>query len=223
MGVRGELMALKKTGLTEDQEILVEIKGEHAGTYSTKVLDIEDGEFKMAAPELQGVTIPIDRGEKVTVSFTTRRGKFFFISKVQDRNREPLPHYILTRPETIYRVQRRKYVRVEVQGRVDYRPRPEAEEKGEDFARGQINNISGGGISFHGPLKISEGEEVELKIPLLEKQGELFGVVRRLQEGRKGKNHEMGLAFVDIENQDREKLIKWLFDYQRQFRGAEEE
>jgi|GEM_PF-1447975 len=216
-------MTLKKTGLTEDQEILVEIKGEHAGTYATKVLDIEDGEFKMAAPELLGVTIPIDRGAKVTVSFTTQRGKFFFISQVQDRNREPLPHYILTRPETIYRVQRRKYVRVEVQGRVDYRPRPDEKEKGEDFVRGQINNISGGGISLQGPLKIDEGEEVELKIPLLEKKSSFFGVVRRLQEGGKRKKPEMGLAFVDIDNREREELIKWLFDYQRQFRGAEED
>lgn len=211
---------MKKTGLQEDQEIFVEIKGSQAGVYATKVLDIEGGKFKMAAPQVQGVTIPLKKGDNVSISYTTDRGKFIFMSRVQQRFREPLPHYILQRPEKIYRVQRREYVRVELEGRIDYRPRPAAGEEGSDFFKGRIIDLSGGGVGIKGPLKVPEGKELEMKIPLLPIDAPLLGVVRRLREDKKGEAHRMGVAFVDIETILREKIIKWLFEYQRNLRGA---
>ncbi len=211
---------MKKTGLQEDQEIFVEIKGSQAGVYATKVLDIEGGNFKMAAPQIQGVTIPLNRGDKVSISYTTPRGKFIFMSRVQERFRDPLPHYILQRPDKIYRVQRREYVRVEVEGRIYYRLRPIDGEEGSDFSTGRIIDLSGGGVGIKGPLKITEGNELEMEIPLLPIAFPLLGVVRRLREDKKGEAHKMGVAFVDMESNLREKIISWLFEYQRSLQGA---
>jgi len=211
---------LKKTGLKEDQEIFVEIKGSEAGLYATKILDIEGKTFKMAAPQIQGVTIPLNRGQNVSISYTTERGKFIFTSRVQERNPEPLPHYILQMPEKIYRVQRREYVRVDVEGRIDYRPRPKNQDDLEKFIKGRILDLSGGGVGIKGALKIEEGEELEMKIPLLEIDYPLWGVVRRLKEDKKGEEHQLGVAFVDIKSSLRDKIIKWLFEYQRNLREA---
>ncbi len=214
---------MKKTGLQEDQEIFVEIKGSHSGVYATKVLDIQGGQFKMAAPQIKGATVPLNSGDNVSISYTTERGKFIFMTRVQDRNREPLPHYILELPEKIYRVQRRKYVRVEVEGRVDYRLRPVDGKEVNEFTRGRILDLSGGGVGIKGSLRIEEGEEIEMEIPILELDYPLWGVVRRLKEDKKGEDHRMGVAFVDIDSGIRERIIKWLFEYQRNLRGAGEE
>jgi len=214
---------VKRTGLQEDQEIFVEIKGAQAGVYATNVLDIEGGKFKMVAPQVQGVTIPLNKGDNVSISYTTERGKFIFMSRVQERFREPLPHYILQQPEKIYRVQRREYVRVEVEGRIDYRPRPADGEEGSNFSTGRIIDLSGGGVGIKGPLKITEGNETEMEIPLLPIDVPLLGVVRRLREDQKGEAHKMGVAFVDIDFSLREKIIKWLFEYQRNLRGERED
>ena len=214
---------MKKTGLQEDQDVYVEIKGNNEGVYETKILDIEGNQVKIVAPEADGVPIPMSRGQKITVSYTTERGKFFFVTRIEDRGSKPLPFYLLERPQKIYRVQRREYVRVEISGRIDYRPRPEeGDEEEEEFAQGQLRDLSGGGARFQGTSQVEEGQELELKIPILELDQPLWGIVRRQREKKKGV-YEIGIAFVDIDPNVREDIIKWLFEYQRHMRGGADE
>ena len=84
---------------------------------------------------------------------------------------------------------------------------------------GKIKDLSGGGLSLAIPYELSQGDEVICsfhlaKVPMKSIQGKIIRVVPKPSKSDQLYTHSM--EFVDLETQDREKVVRYVFDRQRQ-------
>lgn len=209
-------MELKKSYVLEhDQEIRIEKSNEDEQAYETIIIDINDNEIIIAAPEKEGVTLPLRPGEEIRVSFMSPRGKYYFKTEVLSRGAWPRPFYVLEKPEKLYRLQRRKYVRIIIIEDIYCR---RTDEEG-DFTRAILYDLSAGGARFRGYENLEIGAEVELKMDFLPLDNPVKGEIIRARKVP-DVGVELAVKFLDMDDDTREDIIKWIFEYIR-YRAGE--
>jgi c-di-GMP-binding flagellar brake protein YcgR len=115
--------------------------------------------------------------------------------------------------------ERREFLRIEDSGNLTYQkifPPPIGIPK-----IATRENISGGGIKLITEEKLSEGDLLKLKIELSDSFGktvvETTGEIIWIQEKEVGKikKYEVGIAYRDISENERKKIISYVFRKQR--------
>lgn len=99
------------------------------------------------------------------------------------------------------------------------------EEDAQSFDRGILLDLSGGGCRFVSREKIEPGERLILRIPLeMEEMEEekILTVVGKTLASRelenRGRGYEQRVEFTEIENEQREEIIKFIFQQERKNR-----
>ncbi len=219
-----------KVGTRLELEILDEDGLRTAPVMISKFEGVEDETNAIiAAPIFQGKIYPVPLDSELDVYFTDKRGisskRFKFRAKVKDRQTvENLQYLKLKLTGKITTVQRRKYFRLEYFMQVEYRVVDSLDPQDNEhipFKKALTNNLSGGGIGIMLDEKLDIGSIVECIIKTDEsKQVRFFGCVKRYEEKEtKGRlKYIIGIAYIRINDKDKEAVIKFIFNEQRKMR-----
>lgn len=194
------------------------IEGEYQGNYNSRIEEINDDKMILALPFIGTVPVPIRAGERIVVYSATKDAVYGVVGEVIKRQLEPLPLLYVAITGNVERVQRRSYVRVPILLNVMYRIKGD-----EKIYTTYTKDVSGGGIKIvlPEPLRIRDILQVRLELPAPESPIDCEGEVvwTDKEEILSGNKLEeilyAGVEFTLIDEKERERLIRFLFCYQR--------
>lgn len=210
--------------------------------YSSKIFDIiDDEQFEILMPmeKTKLILLPLDG--VYDVCFYTKNGLFQANVRIADRYKSGNIYILLCELTTeLKKHQRREYYRyacvLDLEARLLEQDEKEAVERNQIYfkeglplKKGQIVDISGGGIRFITKEKMFEsGDLIYLSYSLLigktMKRFEISGKVlfeRQIPEKRG--EYEYRLQYMNIEKTDREEIIRYIFEEERKNRQRKNE
>ena len=207
-----EIRQLVEVEITEDENPVI---------YRTRVENITNSCIVLGAPMEQGRLVPLPPGTKIRVSYYDDKATYSFDSAVIDRNMGTLLQISIDRPISIRRTQRRNFVRINTKLPVSYTIISDELPEAAYSQQGITLDVSGGGIRFQTSLFLPEGTVLELKIDV-QGLGQILAlgkVVRTISSGGKDANsYLIGVQFMIIGEKERDKIIRHIFDKQRELR-----
>jgi c-di-GMP-binding flagellar brake protein YcgR len=206
-------------GLSINKKLEVEIQsGTYQGEYLCKVADIIKPGIVITGLYREGAPLPVRLEQPIKVYYTTDRAAYVFRSTILRRSNKPIPVLLIEKPESVKRIQRRDYFRLEVSGSVDLYQKEGRSAKARKIAEAELLDISGGGIKIELADNFSTDElfYIHLKSVLDKKQLIKSSIVRKAKVN--AELYSYGLEFMDISDGLREEIIQWIFTYQRENR-----
>lgn len=202
--------------VNQNFELIVK-DGPFKGNYLSKIADIRDNKIKVSIPYTHGEIIPLRINLDVEMYFTGELAAYSYNTVIIDRELEPIPLLILSYPDTKQRIQRREFFRLEVKEKIIYQILNRDLEPITDKKKTTTIDISGGGLKMVVDNFINKGTLMELYLQIPElKNTPIISKVANILDLPEG--IAVGVNFVEIDNNIREQIIGWLFDYQRELR-----
>ena len=208
-------------------------------TYKSQVFDIElEDRIKVAMPMEQGRVILLPVDEELNLCFYTPSGLFQCLGRVADRYKSNNIFVLVMDLTTdIRRYQRREYYRlncvlsmkstmINQSDVASYSEKVQFIDTDLTFDNGTMVDISGGGARFISNVKYPKDSNILFTFDLFVNDKltsyKLLGKVLLSQEihGREGE-YEHRIMFVNIMNDDRESIIKYIFEEERKIRRRE--
>lgn len=198
---------------------LVEIEyseGDEIEYLASRVEEIEGDYLHLAVPIRRGQLVPMHIGQKIKVYFAKEDNSYAFTTTVVARKREPVPVFIVNKPEKIVKIQRRAYVRIPASIPINYRLVPQ----GQSFESGMTVDIGGGGALFLSKSKLEPGQMLEVEICLPERpkvvcQAEVKRVIPPEIGGVN--SYKVAVEFRDITENQRDQIFNFIFEKQREW------
>ncbi len=233
VGNRVELQAVRRLKLNEDQI------NEERKVYTTKVYDIlsdERIELLMPMEQTKLILLPVD-GE-YELCFYTDNGLYQCVAKVVDRYRDNNVYVLaLDLTTNLRKYQRREYYRFSCALEMDSREllKEEIEQLNHSnnilqpeipLRRSVIVDISGGGLRFVSNLEYEKGSMIlcnyNLVVDDVLKHYSLVGKVLETKEleNRPGV-YEHRVQYMNMDVDEREEIIKYIFNEERKSRHKE--
>ena len=202
--------------------------------YGSQVLDFDgDRTAKIAMPISEGKVIPLEIDDDYNLCFFTNSGLYQCTAQIKKRyteNRMYVMDVIFLTP--LKKFQRRKFYRLDCLFPIRYRIVPkeqfekknEAEQDNENeeilWEEGTISDLSGGGIRFHGNVECKKEDLVEIVLPLSLQSGIVplslyMKVVSCVHFKGSRVAYETRGEFLNINEKERETVIKYVFEEQR--------
>ena len=202
--------------------------------YGSQVLDFDgDRTAKIAMPIREGKVIPLEIDDDYNLCFFTNSGLYQCTAQIKKRyteNRMYVMDVIFLTP--LKKFQRRKFYRLDCLFPIRYRivpkeqfeKRNEAEHDNEKdeilWEEGTISDLSGGGIRFHGNVEGKKEDFVEIVLPLSLQSGIVplslyMKVVSCVHFEGSRVAYETRGEFLNINEKERETVIKYVFEEQR--------
>lgn len=194
-----------------------------AGSYVTRVEDIDRHRIAVQQPFVQGLPVALPRGTPVELELVRTRspgqGSYRATSVVIGRAGGLEPLLYLRSPERWERHQLRQYFRVPAVMSVQVRPLSETEEE-TPWMLGQTRDISGGGFQAVVGKPLPPDQPIEVILGLPGRRIPAKGVIRRVVEVEEsgGCQWSLGVAFTDITEKDRDAIIRFAFQRQIELR-----
>lgn len=189
--------------------------------YRSRVEGKDKDFIDLASPIKDGVVIPIREGEIVNISYIDSTATYSFDSIIVSRYNKELPVIRVKKPTEVKRTQRRNFVRFDTKLKVSFNiVRNEIADYEQTYS-GQTVDISGGGIMLATTATINKEDIVDLiiNIPNIGNISAMGKVVRVMEKNIQG--HEillLGIDFIVIEERDRDKIVRFIFEKQREMR-----
>ncbi|MFW5999090.1 MAG: flagellar brake protein [Halanaerobiaceae bacterium] len=194
-------------------------EGPYRGNFPSKIQGIDSETLEIIPPYEKGELLPVRKDTKVKVLFTRDDAAYKFFSRVEDRIIRQIPLLVITYPEDIVRIQRRDFFRLEVKKQVKYRLLDSSGEGKGDYNKTVTSDISAGGLKMVIEQDLPQGSELELYLNIKPvKEIPLKGKVVQKYTMSDGKTKAAGIEFMNISSGLRDKIISWMFDYQRKLR-----
>lgn len=202
--------------------------------YGSQLLDFDgDRTAKIAMPISEGKVIPLEIDDDYNLCFFTNSGLYQCTAQIKKRyteNRMYVMDVIFLTP--LKKFQRRKFYRLDCLFPIRYRivPKEQFEKKNEAeqdnekdeilWEEGTISDLSGGGICFHGNVECKKGDFVEIVLPLSLQSGIIplslyMKVVSCVHFEGSRVAYETRGEFLNINEKERETVIKYVFEEQR--------
>jgi len=215
---------METANLNLGDKIKLQLYDNDDGTQSSQELAsqyeslLPDGSMEILAPIKEGRVLPVHRGVEMDVMFAQNGNIYTFKAETVDRRVTGNLYLLRIKPKTkIVRLQRRLYFRLECVLDVKNRFFENMDEKDLiEYKDAITKNISGGGLCLLTDVEPKSGWFFD---GIIDIGGEVHfkGKVVRVNElDNPGKyRFEVGIEFVDITEQEREKVISFIFDTQR--------
>ncbi|WP_068499459.1 flagellar brake protein [Paenibacillus kribbensis] len=192
--------------------------------FKSRIAEEESQNFLIEIPmsQISGHLKKLFLGEELSIFFMSEGGiKNYFNTHVTGFKEDVLRMVRIQKPDpdSISKIQRRNYLRVKANLEI-------AVKHGVNESRfvAETHDVGGGGVSFHtqGPHLLEEGESLSCWILVPYKNGTMEHVwfqseVVRIHEMENGRRLIM-LKYEKIADQERQKLIKYCFERQLEFR-----
>jgi c-di-GMP-binding flagellar brake protein YcgR len=204
-------MTLIRDVFRQDNLVGIEIStGQHPGLYTAKIQVAREDIIGTSVPVLGGRMCRLSKGDKVNLVPLAADEADRFATTVTNFFPTPVSLYIFDNPDCEFGADKRAWPRVDTQLSMEYFSLAEGKRS---FLPGTASNISGGGLLLDTKDKMQTGERLIVKLSL-EKYGLVSAtcqVVRSIEkEGADGIHHFCGLNFVDILDEDRQKILDFI-------------
>ena len=195
---------------------LIVLEGDYEGHYRTRIEEVGERLLSIGAPFEHGEVIPVREGTKVRVRFWDEVAVYSFEGEIMQRIAVPVPTLILVLPETVNKVQRRDFVRVPASFPLTFRL--VTGEGLSNLYQALMLDLSGGGVRFS--MKERVENQSLLYVQLTLPNGELQTPVRvsRVVSIEGTNRYCVSAEFHEISERDRDKIIRCVFDIQREMR-----
>ena len=190
--------------------------GEYKGKYRSRIEEIGVRIITVGVPVAKAGFIPLREGTILDVAFYDEISAYSFTSMIIDRIVTPVPAIIVEYPTNIRRIQRRQYVRVPVVIPLEYRIA--AKEGLSKPYKGHVIDLSGGGILFKVKDNIEEKSIVFIKVNLGGTETELPASIIRCVKEEEQNFYNVSAEFQDITENTRDRIIRYVFEVQREMR-----
>lgn len=195
--------------------------------YPSRVESIEEKTFSLAAPISQGTVVPLHAGALLRVETCTPDGPLVFDTEVVRLRTRGVPLLICAMPEHYDHTQRREYVRLP--DSLSVALRSIGEDHGEESQRKTVelhtHDVGGGGMRVvlrwqgeEAPPETDEVLDAEIHLPPQKTKICTKARIVRMEGPDDTGRLQVGLQFVDIQERDRERLIRYLYRRQRELR-----
>lgn len=209
-----ELNVGDKIGITQTT-----LKSER--NYSSQILDIvEDEIFIISGPISKNNLVMVHEGEKIKISYIIEdRGIYFFEAKVLKREYKDIYKLKINKTSKIEKHQQREFFRFKASIPVIKEFQINEEMLVE---RSRTQDISGNGLKLYSNYYHDSGDIVSCKFKIDECEIVTDAKIVRVEEiDSFDYNYSLGLAFIDISEADRDKIIQYIFLQQRLLREKE--
>lgn len=183
------------------------------GYYKSNIENVDDKFIYISIPIKEGQYIPLRKFEQVEVIYYQGNDIYKFYTTVVDRKVDVIPIIVLAFPKEVFKVQRRKFVRVPIVCTVEY---SKLENKTQNVVRGIMVDLSGGGMRIKlSNDQLSIGNLIKVYIPVGDDNVEVKGEVVRVEKDDPNKMNICGINFLDLDDRNREKIIRFIFQVMR--------
>lgn len=201
-----------------------EISGERR-TYVSQLLDLKENDrLVIAMPMEGGRMVLLDVGDRYNMYFYTPAGLYYCIAQVSGRFRSGQVFMLeMECVSEIEKFQRRQFFRLNCIVDMTYQ---RADAEGEKN-KGILIDISGGGVRFNAPEQYHAGEQLIIEFFLtisgkLEKFNTRVKVISSARVPNREKLYENRVEFTDIRENERESIVKYIFEEERRRRKREQ-
>lgn len=172
--------------------------------FITRVQDIKKETYCLEMPIRQSGSSMLSKGDIVDVTFNRKDSAYLFKASILDLFESPNHSMSIKKISDTERIQRRKYVRLDISGRMGYRLLGLPPQNGPVLGPekiGTLLNISAGGVLFEGDLKIKSDSVIIMSFSLKENDtlDNVLAVVKRC-EGSRSEGYIIGAEFITKEN-----------------------
>lgn len=199
--------------------------GQHTGTYSTYVDEVDPKGIFLAAPTIGGFPIPLGSGHAVRLEYVSGAARISFNTRVlgTEVRGVPLVKVAIPPESDVERVQLRNMVRQEATLTIAYKLTycPDMEENPRPLGllyRGRTKDISGGGAQITCVEGYPKGTQMSLRIELSPTSivipAEVIRPIQQINE----KEWWVAVRFDGISEKDQDLIISYIFEYQRELR-----
>jgi len=201
--------------------VIVVPEGHSAGRYASRIEDIENDGVLLAAPTHKGAMLRLSEGQRIEVQIAWHDAVYCLSVRVEAMITDPIPLIRVAKPGRAERVQRREFVRVDVNLPVRYACLDEAPGEPAAYCGGSATSLSGGGLlllTWHMPRSLRPGSRVKLQLELSrDTRVSAKGLVVRIstEETDRGQYYKLAIAFDEIDEKQRDMIVKHVL--QRQF------
>lgn len=192
---------------------------ENQKSYTSIVQDIGDDEIVISAPVENGKIIPLELGTSYMLAIYTKGGLYKCRGKVSHRGKKNQLHLIkLTILSDMKKSQRREFYRLDCIMPINF-----AMKDSNDWYHGLVVDISGGGLRFTSKENLRTKPELICKFEVnIQNEVRTLEILGQVIDSRivdfDTMKYETRVKFDDIPNEDRENIIKYIFEEQRKRR-----
>lgn len=190
--------------------------------YKATIQDMGDSEILISIPVKDGIYLTLNNDTVIENIFYDEKGNVFsYKAKVIGRHIEKdIPFYKLTKPYDIKKIQRRDYVRVNLIQIINYVKEMDLKKeikKEEEYENALLLDLSGGGMKVKIKEKLEKDDLIIANLKYENEKITIKGKIIRVEK-TEDKRFICGVAFVDIDNSTREKIIRTVFKIMRKQR-----
>lgn len=200
------------------------VKGNQISVFTVEVLDIDDNAIYITRPVIDPDMLDVSKGKSVEIEYQSDDYVYRFKTKIIGEKRiRSFAAIIVESPTQLSRVKqplKRMDIRVSIATQILYRAKGKSLGKG--YKKGNINNVSAGGVSFHimrqDSTEISDRTELLLSFTLSDKINviELEGVVIKVSRSHRYLGEiDIICRFTNIPYKTREAITVHNIHYQR--------
>ncbi len=209
----------ERLSINQKVEIVIE-KGPYKGSYLSKVAEIDDGTdtYKVIALFLKGEIVSPRINQAVKISFNGDNALYEFNAIVIERLNKPIALLVVRKIGQVTRIQRRDYFRLDVMCKISYRIlNDDKTDKQSELISTITVDMSAGGLKISVDEKFPKEGMLEIYIDLPEIENiPIYGKIVNEYDLPDGK--AVGIEFIEIAQNEQDKIVSWLFDYQRKLR-----
>lgn len=195
---------------------LVISNGDLAGQYKTHLDEVGEKIFSVFAPMAQGAIVPLREGTPAKIIFWDEVAAYEISTRIIQRIAVPVAVLILDLPDDIRRVQRRNFVRVPAFYPMTFRS---VTRQGlSDSQKGDMIDLSGGGMRFLTAEPVENGAILIANLTLPSGPIQTTARVCRIEKDSESNKYSVSVDFYQIPERDRDRIIRCVFDLQRNMR-----
>lgn len=187
-------------------------------SYTSQVVEILDDEFiDVLIPIHKKRDVYLKQDAMLKVIVTKGEAVYEFKAVLHEKLFGRIPLLRLKVLAEINKIQRRDYYRLKVLKDIEARLVEDFKEKkfGETF-KGNLHDISAGGLNFSTRKELQENDMLELTLNLNDKKLVVYGIVlRRTLTNNYKASYAYGVKFEKITEAERNEIVKYIFEEQR--------
>jgi len=212
-----------KKNLSINMPIEIEVEEEYyEGTYKSIIHEYnsKSGYAKIGIPMYKGALIKLPKGIKVKIRIYSNTAVFLFKTIILQSGQENNIRFLVVKvPDVIYKVQRRKYVRIPISEDGYFYIKSEYEELDEPPKYRFISkDFSAGGLSLVTDKDLDQGEKLFINLHIkegLQIENMEAEIIRKIGETDVGRNI-YGVEFISLDTKTEKKFVKFVFRYEIQ-------
>lgn len=180
----------------------------------SQIVDMHNNKLTISGPIRQGISYQLHLGQQINIIIYHQKGVFSFAGEVEKKIDARLPQYIINPLGLPIRIQRRLYFRLEILTKVLIRNLNKTMQ-----LSGHTKDISGGGMKLVTKNYLEPKQKVECIISLDDNDVvTILGEIVRVERNFETNEYEMVIEFVDVTDNNTNKIVAFIFKKQLELR-----